>query len=63
MQTRRSRRQHPQLELFRRQSEVIDWHKLPRETQQKMRKLLANLLRQHSGTQLPHAMVKEGNHE
>jgi len=33
MQTRKIQLQHPQLELFHPQPELIDWHKLPRETQ------------------------------
>ena len=63
MQTRRMRLQNPQLELFRPQSEVIDWHILPRDIQQETMRLLAKLLREHSETQLPRCQVTEGNHE
>ena len=63
MQTRRIRLQDLQLELFRPQSEVIDWHILPRETQQETKRLLAKLLREASQTQLPRSEVTEGNHE
>ena len=63
MQTRRVRLQDLQLELFRPQSEVIDWHTLPRETQQKTLRLLTKLLREHSETELPCSKVTEGNHE
>ena len=35
MQTRKLQLQHPQLELFHPQPELIDWRKLPRETQQR----------------------------
>jgi hypothetical protein len=60
MQTRRIRLQAQQLELFRPQSEVIDWCKLPRETQHKTITLLAKLLREDTGTR---PKLKEGNHE
>ena len=63
MQTRRVRLQDLQLELFRPQSEVIDWHTLPRETQQKTMGLLVKLLREYSETQLPCSEVTEGKHE
>jgi hypothetical protein len=51
------------LELFHPQSEVIDWHRLPRETQRKTTTLLAHLLREQSGIQLLHSVVKESKHE
>ena len=63
MQTRRVRLQDLQLELFRPQSKVIDWHILPRETQQKTMRLLVKLPLEHSETQLPRSEVTEGNHE
>ena len=63
MQTHRVRLQDLQLELFRPQSEMIDWHILPRETQQKTLRLLVKLLREHSETQLPCSEATEGNHE
>ena len=63
MQAHRIRLQDPQLELFHPRSEVIHWHKLPREIQQKTKTLLAKLLREHSGTQLPRSRVKQSNHE
>jgi hypothetical protein len=63
MQAHRIRLQDPQLELFRPQFEVIDWHKLPRETQQKTMALLTKLLREHSEAQQPRSAVKEGAHE
>ena len=44
MQTRKLQLQHPQLELFHPQPELIDWHKLPRETQQKAKTLVVKLL-------------------
>ena len=63
MQTRRIRLQQCQLELFYPQSEVIHWHKLPHEIQQQTKTLLAKLLRECLGTQLPRSSVREGNHE
>ena len=45
MQTRRVQLQDLPLELFRPQSEVIDWQILSRETQQKTLRLLVKLLR------------------
>jgi len=63
MQMRKIRLQHPQLELFPPQSEVIDWHKLPRETQQQAKTCLVELLREHARTRLPRPGVKAGNHE
>ena len=63
MQSRRVRLQDLQLELFRPQSKVIDWHILPRETQQKTMRLLVKLLREHTETQLPCSEVTEGKHE
>ena len=47
MQTRKLQLQHPQLELFHPQPELIDWHKLPRETQQRVKTLLIKLLREY----------------
>jgi hypothetical protein len=63
MQTHTSRRQGTQLELFRPLSDAIQWHKLPREIQQRAVTLLASLLREYSG--IPHrpAKAKEGSHE
>jgi hypothetical protein len=61
MQTRRIQLQHPQLELFHPQAELIDWHKLPRETQEKAKTL--KLLREYARTRLPRPGVKAGNHE
>ena len=55
MQTRKIQLQHPQLELFHPEPEpeLIDWHKLPRETQQRAKTLLVNLLREYARTPLP----------
>lgn len=63
MQSRKIRLQQRQLELFHPPSEVIHWHKLPREIQQKTKTLLVKLLQEHSGTQLPRSRPKEGTHE
>ena len=63
MQARRIRLQDPQLELFCSQSEVVDWPRLPRETQQATKKLLAKLLREHSETQLLRSELRESKHE
>ena len=53
MQTRKIQLQYPQLELFHSQPELIDWHKLPRETQQRAKTLLVKLLREYARTPLP----------
>ena len=63
MQTSRVQLQDLQLELFRPQSEVIDWHILPREIQQKTLRLLVKLLREQAETQLPCSEMTEGSHE
>ena len=63
MQTSVNRAQRTQLELFRPQSELIDWHKLPREVQQKTVTLVAILLREHSNIPLRRSVVKESSHE
>jgi hypothetical protein len=63
MQTRKIQLQHPQLELFHPQPELIDWHKLPRETQQRVKTLLVKLLREYARTPLPRPGVKVGKHE
>jgi hypothetical protein len=63
MPTRTSRLPRTQLELFHPQSETIDWHKLPRERQQKMMTLLTRLLREHSESQLRHAVAREDSDE
>ena len=62
MQTRKLQLQHPQLELFHPQPELIDWYKLPRETQQRVKTLLVKLLREYARTPLPLG-VKAGNYE
>ena len=63
MQTRKLQLQHPQLELFHPQPELIDWHKLPGETQQRVKTLLVKLLREYLRTPLPRPDDKAGNHE
>ncbi|MFL6452126.1 MAG: hypothetical protein ACJ746_31335 [Bryobacteraceae bacterium] len=63
MQTRKIQLQPPQLELFHPQPELISWHELPHETQQKAKTLLVKLLREHARTWLPCPGVKAGNHE
>jgi|GraSoiStandDraft_13_1057314.scaffolds.fasta_scaffold902584_1 hypothetical protein len=63
MQTRRIQLQHWQLELFYPQSELIHWHKLPHDIQQETKTLLAKLLREYLGTQLPRSTVKESKYE
>jgi hypothetical protein len=63
MQTRKIQLQHPQLELFHPQPELIDWHKLPRETQQRAKTLLVRLLREHLESRLPRPGAKAGEHE
>ena len=63
MQTGTNRAQCAQLELFRPQSEAIDWYKLPREVQQKTVTLFATLLCEHSDIPLRHSVVKETSHE
>lgn len=63
MPTRTIRLSRTQWELFHPQSEIIDWHKLPRECQQKMMTLLTKLLREHSESQLRHAVAREDSHE
>jgi hypothetical protein len=60
MQTRKLQLQHPQLELFHPQPELIDWHKLPRETQQRVKTLLIKLLREYARTPLPRPGEKAG---
>jgi hypothetical protein len=45
MQTRKIQLQRQQLELFHPQPELIDWHKLPRETQERAKTFLVKLLR------------------
>jgi hypothetical protein len=63
MQTRKLQLQRPQLELFHPQPELIDWHKLPRETQQGVKTLLVKLLREYVRTPLPRPGDKAGNYE
>jgi hypothetical protein len=63
MQTRTSQFPRTQLELFHPQSETINWHKLPRECQQKTMPLLTRLLREHAESQLRHAVAREDNQE
>ena len=63
MQTHTSRLQGAQLELFRPLSDAIQWHKLPREIQQRAVTLLARLLREYSGIPQRPAKAKEGSHE
>ena len=63
MQTRKIQLQHPQLELFHPQPELIDWHMLPRETQQRVKTLLVKLLREYARTPLPRLGVKAGDHD
>ena len=63
MQTHTNRPQRAQLELFQRQSEAIDWHKLPHEIQQKTVILLTTLLCEHSEVHLRQSVVKESSHE
>ena len=63
MQTRKIQLQRPQLELFHPQPELIDWPKLPRETQQRVKTLLVKLLREHVRTPLPGPSNKAGNYE
>ena len=60
MQTRKLQLQHPQLELFH-PPELIDWHMLPRETQQRVKILLVKLLREYAQTPLARPGVKAGN--
>ena len=63
MQTRKIQLQHLQLELFHPKPDLIDWYKLPRETQEKAKTLLVKLLREYARTWLPRPGVKAGNHE
>ena len=63
MPTRTSRLPRTQWELFPPQSGIINWHKLPRECQQKMMTLLTKLLREHSESQLRHAVAREDSQE
>ena len=63
MQMRRIRLQDPQLELFCRQAEVMDWHRLPYEARQQAIRLLAKLLGEHTGPQLTRNIVMEGSSE
>jgi hypothetical protein len=63
MQTHKMRLHHRQLDLFHPRSEAIHWHKLPREIQEATKTLLAKLLREHSGTQLPRTRMTGSNHE
>jgi len=63
MQTRQIQIQHLQLELFHPQPELIDWHKLPHETQQKVKTLLVKLLREYARTPLPRPGIEAGNHD
>ena len=63
MQTRKIQLQYPQLELFHPQPELIDWHKLPHETQQRVKTLLVKLLREYARTPLPRPGVKAGNRD
>ena len=63
MQTRTNRAQRVQLELFRPQPEAIDWHKLPREIQQKTLTLFAMLLCEHLDVPVRQLVVRESSHE
>lgn len=55
--------QDPQSELFGVQPSMIDWQTLPRETQQKTKRLLTELLRAYAGSRLPGVGAKDGEHE
>ena len=48
MQTRKIQLQHPQLELFHPQPELIAWHKLPCEIQERAKTSLVKLLREYA---------------
>jgi hypothetical protein len=63
MQTRKIQLQHPQLELFHPQPELIAWHKLPCEIQERAKTSLVKLLREYARTRLPRPGVKAGKHE
>lgn len=63
MQIHKIQIQQLQLELFYPQPELIDWHELPRETQQKTKTLLVKLLREYARTPLPRPGAKAGNHD
>ena len=45
------------------QTEAIDWHKLPREIQEKTLILLTTLLNEHSELHSRHSVAKESSHE
>ena len=63
MQTRTIRLRDPQLELFCNQAEMMNWDRLPHETQKEVIRLLAKLLREHTRRDMTRRIVREGRSE